>query len=114
MAILPIAVWERSPYWVPELQRQSEPLGARVMTCRIEEDVARRVAEGARLLVIALPHEVRWPWQSLGRWVKSGLRVHVILDPADESYRWFLYELGATSVFDFQGARQSLVRACVG
>lgn len=114
MAVLPIAVWEQNPYWVPELQRELQPLGGQVMTCRIEGDVARRVSEGARQLVIALPRGVRLPWRSLGRWVESGLRVHVVLDPADESYRWFLHELGATSVFDFEGARQSLVRACVG
>ena len=111
MAILPIAVWEQSPYWVPELQRQLEPLGVRVASCRVEGDVARRVAEGARQLVIALPRGERWPWRSLGRWVESGLRVHVVLDSADESYRWFLHELGVTSVFDFATARSSLVRA---
>ena len=114
MAVLSIAVWEQSPYWVPELQRELQPLGARVMTCRVEGDVARRVAEGVRQVVIALPHEERLPWRSLDRWVEIGLRVHVVLDPADESYRWFLHELGVTSVFDFDGARAALVRACVG
>ena len=114
MAILPIAVWEQLPYWVPELQRELEPLGARVATCRIEGDVARRVAEGARQLVIALPRGERLPLGSVQRWVASGLRVHVVLDPGCESYRWFLHELGVTSVFDCAGARQSLVRACVG
>ena len=114
MVVLPIAVWEQNPYWVPELLRELQPLGGQVTTCRIEGDVARRVAAGTRQLVIALPHEVRLPWRSLGRWVESGLRVHVVLDPGDESYRWFLHEWGVTSVFDFAAARASLVRACVG
>ena len=111
MAILPIAVWEQSPYWVPELQRELQPLGGQVTTCRIEGDVARRVAEGARQLVIALPRGERWPLGAVQRWVESGLRVHVVLDPADESYRWFLHELGVTSVFDFATARAALMRA---
>ncbi len=111
MAILPITVWEQSPDWFPELQRQLEPLGVRVTTGRWEVDVARRVAEGARQLVISLPQGERLPLRSVQRWVASGLRVHVVLAPADESYRWFLHELGVTSVFDFEGARQSLVRA---
>jgi hypothetical protein len=114
MAVLPIAVWEHHPYWVPELQRELQPLGTRVVTCRGERDVARRVTEGIHQLVIAFPQEERFPWRSLEQWATSGLRVHVVLDPADESYRWFLHELGVTSVFDFAVARQALVRACVG
>jgi len=114
MAILPIAVWERNPYWVPELQRQLEGLGVRVATCRVEADIGLRTADGARQLVIALPPGERCPLTVIQRWVSRGLRVHVVLDPADESYRWFLFELGVTSVFDFDAARAHLARACRG
>ena len=114
MTLLPIAVWEQTPYWVPELQRELESLGGRVVGCRTEADVARRLAEGARQLVIALPDGEHLPLRMLTHWVASGLRVHVVLNETGESLRWFLAELSVSSVFDFDGARQSLVRACVG
>jgi len=112
MAILPIAVWERNPYWVPELQRQLVETPGRVTSCRIESDVAMRLDEGARQLVVALPMGERPPLAAIQRWIARGLRVHVILNPTDEPYRWFLHELGVASVFDFEGARAHLVRAC--
>lgn len=111
VTLLPIAIWEWTPYWGPELQRELQPLGGRVSSCQTESDVARRVDEGACQVVIALPREQRLPWRSLGQWAESGRRVHVVLDSAGESYRWFLYELGMTSVLDFATARSSLVRA---
>ena len=114
MTSLPIAVWERTPYWFPELQRQLQPLGARVMDCRVELDIANRVAAGAKQLVIALPCGERLPLRSVQRWVASGLHVHVVLPATEESLRWFLYEMGVTSVFDFEAARASLVKVCVG
>ncbi len=112
MASLPIAVWERNPYWVPELQRQLEGTGTRVTSCRIEVDVLQRLAEGASQLVIALPMGERIPLPAVQRWIAEGLRIHVILNPADEPYRWFLHELGVASVFDFEGARAHLIAAC--
>ena len=114
MAIPPIAVWERNPYWVPELQRQFQESAMRVTCCRIEADVTLRAAEGARQLVIAMPVGERIPLPAVQRWISRGLRVHVILHPADEPYRWFLHELGAASVFDFNGARAHLAAACCG
>ncbi len=112
MAILPIAVWERNPYWVPELQRQLEGAAGRVTSCRIESDVAIRIDEGARQLVVALPLGERLPLAAIQRWIGRGLRVHVILNPADEPYRWFLHDLGVASVFDIPGARAHLVQTC--
>ena len=114
MTLLPIAVWELTPYWAPELQRELEPQGGRVTSCRTEADAARRLTEGARQLVIALPRGEQLPLRLVMQWVAGGLRVHVVLSETGESLRWFLSELGVTSVFTFDGARQSLVRACVG
>ena len=114
MPILPIAVWERSPYWVPELQRQLERLGVRVATCRNEADVAARTAEGARQLVIALPPGERFSLPEIQQWISNGVRVHVVLNPVDEPYRWFLHELGAASVFNFDEARAFLIRTVSG
>lgn len=112
MAILPMAVWERKPYWVPELKRQLERFEGRVGACRCEADVNQQIADNARQLVIALPPGERLPLKSIERWASDGLRVHVVLASTDESYRWFLHELGATSVFDFAEARTHLARAC--
>jgi|GEM_PF-3034843 len=112
MAILPMAVWERKPYWVPELKRQLETFEVRVGTCRFEADVNQQIADNARQLVIALPQGERLPLKSIEQWATNGLVVHVVLPPIDESYRWFLHELGATSVFDFDEARTLLARAC--
>lgn len=112
MASLPIAVWERNPYWVPELQRQLAGDEVRVSSCRIEADVATRIDEGARQLVIALPMGERVPLAAIQRWIARGMRVHVILNPTDEPYRWFLHELGVASVFDFEGARAHLTQVC--
>lgn len=109
MAILPIAVWERNSYWVPELQRQLEHLGIRVATCRNEADVAARTAEGARQLVIALPPGERFSLPAIEQWISNGVRIHVVLNPVDEPFRWFLHELGAASVFNFDEARAFLV-----
>lgn len=112
MAILPIAVWERNPYWVPELQRQLAGAEGRIASCRIEADVDVRITEGARQLVIALPMGERIPLAAVQRWIADGVRVHVILNPADEPCRWFLLELGVASVFDFEGARAHLTAMC--
>ena len=112
MAILPLAVWERKPYWVPELKRQLERFAVRVGTCRCEADVNQQTAGNARQVVIALPRGELLPLKSIEHWARDGLRVHVVLAPTDESYRWFLHELGATSVFDFDQARTHLARTC--
>ncbi len=111
---LPIAVWERNPYWVPELQRTLGMRGAQVATGRVAADMVRHVEQGARQLVIALPAGERWPFRLIEQWARRGVRVHVVLPSGGESWRWFLTELGAASVFDFEEARAHLVSACEG
>ena len=112
-----IAVWERSPYWVPELQRSLGDLNVRIAGCLREQDVADWLADGAGQLVVALSSEVQLPLPALARWIPQGVQVHLVLDSSHTTFRWFLSELGTASVFSFDEAREHLarrVRQCTG
>ena len=81
-----------------------------VAVCRGVQDVIQRVTEGTRQVVISLPSEVRIPWRLVEQWTRGGLTVYVVLAAEDEPLRWFLAELGVTSVFHFDEARNHLAR----
>jgi hypothetical protein len=107
-----IAGWEQTPYWVPELQRVLAGTGAQVSACRIEQDVHERLARQWGQLVI-VPHAgQRVPLRLIQRWIDRGVRCHLVLTEDQAALRWFLHEVGATSVFDVGQARRSLVGIC--
>ena len=103
-----VAVWEPQPYWGPELQRQLGALGVRVFRWD-GHSMIRSVEVGQVVVTVAERGLV--PLAELRDWVAEGIRVHLVLDSSLEDLRWFLYELGATSVFDFGEARRGLALA---
>lgn len=105
-----IAVWERSPYWVPELQRSLADRNVRIAGCSHERDVVEWLAGGAGQLVVALSSEVQLPLPALARWITQGVQVHLVLASSHTTFRWFLSELEAASVFSFGEAREHLAR----
>jgi hypothetical protein len=105
-----IAVWERSPYWVPELQRALADLDVRIAGCSREQDVIEWLASGAGQLVVALSSDEQLPLPALAKWIPQGVEVHVVLDSSHTTFRWFLSELGTASVFSFDEAREHLAR----
>ena len=107
-----IAIWERTSYWVPELQRSLQGTAAKISACRLEQDVEERLARQYGQLVIVSHDGVRLPLRSIQNWIDRGVRCHLVLDEAQRPLRWFLHEVGATSVLDFDQARSSLVGAC--
>lgn len=112
-----IAVWERNPYWGPELRRELSRLDVRIAACDREQDVHSWLADQAGQLVVALSPEEQLPLPTLAKWIQRGVRVHVVLNSSQDSLRWFLMELGAATVFGFDDARQHLarrVRDCSG
>ncbi len=107
-----IAVWEPTSYWAPELQRELQPHGFRVLACRTQSELTVRLSEGVRHAVIVSRVDDRMPLPSLARWAATGARLHLVLSERDEPLRWFLAELGLTSVFNFDEARRDLVSTC--
>ena len=105
-----IAVWERSPYWVPELQRALADLDVRIAGCPREQDVVEWLAGGAGQLVVALSSDEHLPLPALAKWSSQGVEVHMVLDSSHTTFRWFLSELGTASVFSFDEARKHLTR----
>ncbi len=101
-----IVVWESRPYWGPELQRQLGPSGGRVRPGSPGMESIDGATAGQ--VVFAPPTGSPLPLTELRRWIVSGLPVHIVLEPPEGNWRWFLLELGASSVFNFIEARQSL------
>ena len=113
MDLTRIAVWERKPYWVPELLRTLDSMNLKISACRAEIDVEDRLASQFGQLVIVSQPEGPIPWQSITAWIRCGVRVHFVLDESRIRLRWFLSEFGATSVLDFAQARLSLSNSCL-
>ena len=112
MDLTRIAVWERKPYWVPELQRTLDCATLKISACRAEIDVEDRLASQFGQLVVVSQPEGVIPWRSMTTWIRRGVRVHLVLDRSRIQLRWCFSELGAASVFDFAQAQLSLAKTC--
>lgn len=103
-----IAVWEPVPYWVPELQRILFDQDVRIVGLPTELEVTAKLNSAMSDLVLAPGTDSRFPLASFAMWTTRVARVHVILASSHHQLRWFLRELGASSVFDFAEARDHL------
>ncbi len=110
-------MFEASPFWEPELQRQFPDGDVRVRGCRSIEDLKSVIAHSAAppVVVLYLGQEPSAGLHWLGRIPMATVRpvVIVVVPEQHRSLEWHLCELGALVVVDeFVGGRR-LARLCL-
>lgn len=110
-----VVVYERQPYWEPELRRQFEDDEVVVLACRTVSDLEQTTVQNGDCVVAAdladRPVDVlRW----LSRRLINGrsLPVIVITSPGTASLLWHASEMGATAVVSDDCGGQYLARLC--
>ena len=110
-----ILVFERQPYWEPELRRQFHDEPVLVRACRSLSDLEQVAADASGCVVVAeladRPAELlRW----LARRLMNGrtLRVVVVTNPNTASLQWHASEVGATAFVSDDCGGRHMARLC--
>jgi DNA-binding NtrC family response regulator len=110
-----IVVFERQPFWEPELRRQFQDEEVPVRACRTLSDLEQTVGDGSGCVVVADLTErpadlLRW----LSRRLMGGrsLPVIVVANRATETLRWHASEAGAVAVVSEDCGGRHLARLC--
>jgi DNA-binding NtrC family response regulator len=110
-----IIVFERQPYWEPELRRQLHDHEASIRACRTLSDLEQMAGDGADCVVVAdlaeRPAELlRW----LSRRLMYGRTLPVIFvtNMSTAAVRWYASEAGALAIVSEDCGGHHLARLC--
>lgn len=110
-----IVVFERQPYWEPELRRQFHDEPVPIRACRTLSDLEQMASDAADCVVVAdlaeRPADVlRW----LSRRLINGrsLPVIIVTNPHTASLQWHASEAGAVAVVREDCGGRQLARLC--
>lgn len=111
-----IAVFERAPFWGPELQRQFEQSSVEVRECRVVVDLLPAINEFSSPLIIL---DLESGLEECLAWLRAELRIHphpcsvIACGPATSTeLAWVLREAGVTAVLAEFVSGEKLARLC--
>jgi hypothetical protein len=111
----PIVVFERQPFWEPELRRQFADGGATVRGCRTVADLDHLTSGNPRLIAVvnledAAADLLRW----LSRGLTTGRQVPTIAvaGPKSMPFQWHAREAGVVAVLSREIGGHQLARLC--
>ena len=112
-----VAIYERSPFWGPELQRQFQDSLILVRECRVFADLVSAVAgfESA-LIVVQLDAEVmeclQW-LEGVGVRQRQTIPIVVCGSSATRELEWQLREVGVTAFLPTPPTGEDFARLCL-
>jgi len=109
-----IAVFEQTPYWVPELKRRFEQTRVHVQGCRSPRDVRDAVSAGADVVVLVFHQREAACLELLGSLATGPAAPHVIAVASQDNadLEWPARELGAVVFLREHISGEEMARLC--
>ena len=112
---LAIAVYERQPFWEPELRRQFAEGDVAVRGCRTVSDLAHLTSGNPHLVAVV---NLEDGTADLLRWLSQGLTrgrlvpTIAVAGPKAMTFQWHAREAGAVAVIESDMGGRQLARLC--